>query len=243
MRWRDIVPIGELIFSLKVIELNQGVPLAVPHLLTTDDAYKGYRLPAGSIVIPNAWLVINTLNIVVHDRRSSGNQGHASWWNCLPRPIWIQAWKVHERWPAKPSCERPRPCRLRFWTTVGPLLIIVNLNIYWGLLQCMPWTLYGIRIRLDCHCFAYCSVWHQEGSGWGWGNYRALPGVFIFVGGVSHRSILFDLVFSCEWFAGCQCHSSVPSSPDLSKPRPWFSLLLISNSKAPFGNASRVEVG
>ena len=78
MRWRDIVPIGELIFSLKVIELNPGVPLAVPHLLTTDDAYKGYRLPAGSIVIPNAWLVINTLNIVVHDRRSSGNQGHAS---------------------------------------------------------------------------------------------------------------------------------------------------------------------
>ena len=25
-------------------------------------------------------------------------------------------------------------------------------------LQYMPWTLYGIRIRLDCHCFADCSV-------------------------------------------------------------------------------------
>jgi len=41
MRWRDIVPI------------------AVPHLLTVDDVYKGYRLPAGSIVIPNAWAMLH----------------------------------------------------------------------------------------------------------------------------------------------------------------------------------------
>ncbi|PPQ85587.1 hypothetical protein CVT25_000031, partial [Psilocybe cyanescens] len=34
LRWRDVLPIS------------------IPHLLTVDDEYKGYRLPAGSIVIP-----------------------------------------------------------------------------------------------------------------------------------------------------------------------------------------------
>ncbi|KAF8960408.1 cytochrome P450 [Flammula alnicola] len=37
LRWRDVLPI------------------AIPHMLQVDDEYKGYRLPAGSIVIPNAW--------------------------------------------------------------------------------------------------------------------------------------------------------------------------------------------
>jgi len=27
----------------------------VPHKLTEDDVYKGYRLPKGSIVVANAW--------------------------------------------------------------------------------------------------------------------------------------------------------------------------------------------
>jgi len=31
--------------------------LAIPHLLHVEDEYKGYRLPAGSIIIPNAWSV------------------------------------------------------------------------------------------------------------------------------------------------------------------------------------------
>lgn len=37
--------------------LNQ-TNTAIPRLLTVDDEYKGYRLPAGSVVIPNAWYVI-----------------------------------------------------------------------------------------------------------------------------------------------------------------------------------------
>ncbi|KAF9524343.1 cytochrome P450 [Crepidotus variabilis] len=41
LRWRDIVPI------------------AVPRYLENDDQYKGYRLPAGSIVIPNAWAMLH----------------------------------------------------------------------------------------------------------------------------------------------------------------------------------------
>lgn len=41
MRWRDVTP------------------LAVPHLLTQDDVYKGYRLPKGSIVVANSWAMLH----------------------------------------------------------------------------------------------------------------------------------------------------------------------------------------
>ncbi|RDB18406.1 hypothetical protein Hypma_000372 [Hypsizygus marmoreus] len=41
LRWRDVTPI------------------AVPHLLHADDEYKGYRIPAGSIIIPNAWAMLH----------------------------------------------------------------------------------------------------------------------------------------------------------------------------------------
>ncbi len=30
---------------------------AIPHLLEVDDVYRGYRLPAGSVVVPNTWYV------------------------------------------------------------------------------------------------------------------------------------------------------------------------------------------
>ncbi|KAF8970084.1 CyP450 monooxygenase [Flammula alnicola] len=32
-------------------------PLGVPHLLHAEDEYKGYRLPAGSIIVPNIWAI------------------------------------------------------------------------------------------------------------------------------------------------------------------------------------------
>ncbi|KXN82774.1 O-methylsterigmatocystin oxidoreductase [Leucoagaricus sp. SymC.cos] len=41
LRWRDVVPI------------------AIPRYLQIDDEYKGYRLPKGSIVIPNAWAMLH----------------------------------------------------------------------------------------------------------------------------------------------------------------------------------------
>jgi len=43
LRWRDVVPI------------------AIPRCLQVDDEYKGYRIPKGSIVIPNAWHVSESL--------------------------------------------------------------------------------------------------------------------------------------------------------------------------------------
>lgn len=30
-------------------------PLAIPHLSIQDDVYKGYTIPAGTVIIPNAW--------------------------------------------------------------------------------------------------------------------------------------------------------------------------------------------
>ncbi|KAJ7483530.1 cytochrome P450 [Mycena latifolia] len=34
-------------------------PIAIPHYLTVDDEYRGYRIPAGSLVIGNAWAILN----------------------------------------------------------------------------------------------------------------------------------------------------------------------------------------
>ncbi|KXN81861.1 O-methylsterigmatocystin oxidoreductase [Leucoagaricus sp. SymC.cos] len=45
LRWRDVVPI------------------AIPRYLQVDDEYKGYKLPKGSIVIPNAWAMLHDENV------------------------------------------------------------------------------------------------------------------------------------------------------------------------------------
>ncbi|KAJ7664304.1 cytochrome P450 [Mycena rosella] len=38
---------------------NPVVPLAFPHMLSSDDSYKGYHLKAGSVVFPNAWAILH----------------------------------------------------------------------------------------------------------------------------------------------------------------------------------------
>ncbi|KAG6872554.1 hypothetical protein C0995_008898 [Termitomyces sp. Mi166 len=42
LRWRDVTPIA-----------------AVPHFLDVDDEYMGYRLPKGSVIVPNAWAMLH----------------------------------------------------------------------------------------------------------------------------------------------------------------------------------------
>ncbi|KAJ7454131.1 cytochrome P450 [Mycena latifolia] len=43
----------------EVLRWRNVTPLAVPHLLTTDDEYRGYRLPAGSMIIGNTWAILH----------------------------------------------------------------------------------------------------------------------------------------------------------------------------------------
>jgi hypothetical protein len=60
LRWRVVAPIG--MWPLPIYTRSSDTDpcsssfyLAVPHLLTTEDEYRGYRLPAGAIIVPNAW--------------------------------------------------------------------------------------------------------------------------------------------------------------------------------------------
>ncbi|KAN0135349.1 Cytochrome P450 [Lactarius tabidus] len=43
----------------EVMRWHPVTPIAVPHRLVTDDIYEGYFLPAGSMVIGNAWAVLH----------------------------------------------------------------------------------------------------------------------------------------------------------------------------------------
>jgi cytochrome P450 len=55
MRWENVTPFGELIV-VPSLPVNYDASLsAIPRLLANDDEYRGYRLPAGSVVVGNAW--------------------------------------------------------------------------------------------------------------------------------------------------------------------------------------------
>ncbi|KAJ7080834.1 cytochrome P450 [Mycena belliarum] len=43
----------------EVFRWKNVTPIAVPHFLPVEDEYKGYRLPAGSIVIANTWAILH----------------------------------------------------------------------------------------------------------------------------------------------------------------------------------------
>ncbi|KAJ7483529.1 cytochrome P450 [Mycena latifolia] len=43
----------------EVLRWQPVAPIAIPHYLTVDDEYRGYRIPAGSLVIGNAWAILN----------------------------------------------------------------------------------------------------------------------------------------------------------------------------------------
>ncbi|PPQ76416.1 LOW QUALITY PROTEIN: hypothetical protein CVT26_013072 [Gymnopilus dilepis] len=58
LRWRDVVPIGRFL-PLQLSDFTSDELLAVPRKLLAKEEYKGYRLPAGSIVIPNAWAILH----------------------------------------------------------------------------------------------------------------------------------------------------------------------------------------
>lgn len=39
----------------EVVRWHSVVPLGVSHYTTEEDEYNGYRIPAGTIIMPNAW--------------------------------------------------------------------------------------------------------------------------------------------------------------------------------------------
>ncbi|KAJ7251366.1 cytochrome P450 [Mycena rebaudengoi] len=43
----------------EVLRWKPVAPIGVPHAVAVEDAYRGYRIPAGSIVVPNTWWVLN----------------------------------------------------------------------------------------------------------------------------------------------------------------------------------------
>ena len=55
MRWREVLPICRYRVSRSIQVINAATPTAVPHYINEEDEYKGYRIPAGSWIIPNTW--------------------------------------------------------------------------------------------------------------------------------------------------------------------------------------------
>ncbi|KAJ7467466.1 cytochrome P450 [Mycena latifolia] len=47
----------------EVLRWQPATPIGVPHFLGVDDAYRGYRMPAGSVVIPNVWAILHDENV------------------------------------------------------------------------------------------------------------------------------------------------------------------------------------
>ncbi|KIJ51011.1 hypothetical protein M422DRAFT_244987 [Sphaerobolus stellatus SS14] len=43
----------------EVVRWFPVVPIALPHATTADDVYEGYRIPSGSVVIPNSWKILH----------------------------------------------------------------------------------------------------------------------------------------------------------------------------------------
>ncbi|KAK0475230.1 cytochrome P450 [Armillaria novae-zelandiae] len=51
----------------EVLRWKNVTPIAIPHLLDVDDVYRGYLLPAGSVVVPNTWYFVNHLQVTYPD--------------------------------------------------------------------------------------------------------------------------------------------------------------------------------
>ncbi|KAJ8508790.1 hypothetical protein ONZ45_g8974 [Pleurotus djamor] len=43
----------------EVLRWEPVTPIAIPHLVTEDDVYRGYRIPANSMVVGNAWAILH----------------------------------------------------------------------------------------------------------------------------------------------------------------------------------------
>ncbi|KAF7289900.1 Cytochrome P450 [Mycena indigotica] len=58
LRWRNVGPLGKH----SRWSFYQKIGPGVPHYITLEDEYRGYRIPANSIVIGNAWAILHDEN-------------------------------------------------------------------------------------------------------------------------------------------------------------------------------------
>ncbi|KAF7369888.1 Cytochrome p450 [Mycena sanguinolenta] len=56
--FQDDIPYVDAIVR-EVLRWRPVVPLSIPHAVTEDDSYKGYHIPAGAIVVGNAWAILH----------------------------------------------------------------------------------------------------------------------------------------------------------------------------------------
>ncbi|KAJ3560787.1 hypothetical protein NP233_g10605 [Leucocoprinus birnbaumii] len=45
--------------TMEVLRWRDVVPIAIPRYMRVEDEYKGYKIPKGSIVVPNAWAILH----------------------------------------------------------------------------------------------------------------------------------------------------------------------------------------
>jgi hypothetical protein len=57
LRWGSIVPMGELYIAFKSDGLTNLCFKGAPRRVDRDITYKGYHIPAESIMVPNSWYV------------------------------------------------------------------------------------------------------------------------------------------------------------------------------------------
>ncbi|KAJ7736194.1 cytochrome P450 [Mycena maculata] len=64
----DNIPYMDAVVK-EVLRWRPVTPLALPHAVTADDIYNGYRIPAGSVVVGNTWAIL-------HDETTFGLNTH-----------------------------------------------------------------------------------------------------------------------------------------------------------------------
>lgn len=66
---RDSLPYINAVVK-EIIRWHTVVPLGVSHRVADEDEYKGYRIPAGTVLVPNAWYVPSCLDDDIYLRLS-----------------------------------------------------------------------------------------------------------------------------------------------------------------------------
>ena len=58
LRWHPVGPLGVFLSVGDNVSGDRIIFTGVPHRVIESDTYKGYHIPEGSIIIPNAWCVV-----------------------------------------------------------------------------------------------------------------------------------------------------------------------------------------